>query len=99
MFSNSENYYPNQYFPMIDFNDIKSKLNRLHVFESYTKKRDFGRTWSIENDKYVITVNISGNINIYYNKINKNEVDNIIFSIESIFKMQANNFKLVKYTM
>lgn len=97
MFNKLESFYPNHFFPTLDFNTIKEGLKTLMVCDNKINIKDLGNTWIIEREDYIVAVNSVGSVQIHYDTLTNNEIEQIIGNIEQIFKTQANTFEIKPY--
>lgn len=85
--------HPNEVYINIDFLSIKKDIKS--VFENV---KDYGSSIIIDNGRALISVNNIGMIQVFYpDRVNmKNSEDMDISKIESIFKKQIPQFRIVQ---
>lgn len=96
MFNKLDNFYPNNFFSTLNFDDIKYNLSISKEFENSIYIKDFGNTYMIKTDNYIVAINSSGSVQIHYNHLSQPEMYKIISSIENSFKKQVKTFKISK---
>lgn len=91
MYNNNIIFYPKQIYIDLDFKNIKNNLSK-----TYKEHQDYGSIFIAENSSYLMSINNIGKLQVFYDFIEEETVDEIIFEIELEFRKQISDFKIEK---
>ena len=91
MYNNNIIFYPKQIYIDLDFKNIKSNLSNM-----YKEHQDYGSIFIAQNTSYLMSINNIGKLQVFYDFIEEETVDEIISEIELEFRKQISDFEIQK---
>lgn len=90
MYRKSELFYPRKIYLDLDFEEIKNYLKRTSLnFD------DYGSLLVLKEPDLILSVNKIGKIEIFYNDVSKERINNSIDKIEDIFRGFIDDFMIL----